>query len=153
MQFLIRFFAILMLGIFPFCSVQAEEFSRNRLQIETEGGTYAFNVELAGTDKQRAKGLMYRKTLPEGTGMLFDYGSPRRVSMWMKNTLIPLDMLFIRPDGTIEKIRERTIPHSLDPISSQGEVRAVLELGGGVSEKLGISVGDRVLHPIFGTEQ
>src|SRR3546814_14529348 len=81
--------------------------------------------------------------------MLFVYSQPRRVSMWMKNTLIPLDMLFIAPDGRIESIVKRAVPHSLATISSRGKVRAVLELNGGTVDRLGIRPGDRVVHPIF----
>jgi uncharacterized membrane protein (UPF0127 family) len=83
--------------------------------------------------------------------MLFDWGSPRESSMWMRNTLIPLDMLFIAADGRIHRIAERTVPLSLAPIASGGPVRATLELAGGTAERLDIRVGDRVLHRIFGT--
>ncbi|WP_259779950.1 DUF192 domain-containing protein [Aestuariispira ectoiniformans] len=136
----------------PMTVGQANEFAQGELAIESSGQQHHFQIEIALTDAQRAQGLMFRETLAEDAGMLFDYGHPARVAMWMKNTLIPLDMLFIRADGTIEKIQRRTVPQSLEPIASVGDVRAVLEIGGGVSEKLGIEVGDRVLHSIFGTE-
>src|SRR3546814_13522615 len=86
---------------------------------------------------------MYRDHLAADAGMLFVYSQPRRVSMWMKNTLIPLDMLFIAPDGRIESIVKRAVPHSLATISSRGKVRAVLELNGGTVDRLGIRPGDR----------
>ncbi|RED50983.1 DUF192 domain-containing protein [Aestuariispira insulae] len=133
----------------PASAQQETLFETNHLTIITQEGKQEFLVEVARTEKQRARGLMFRKGLEERAGMLFDYGYPQRASMWMKNTLIPLDMLFVRSNGIIEKIVERTTPHSLSTISSKGEVRAVLELKGGMAEKLGIAVGDRVQHPIF----
>lgn len=111
-----------------------------------------FTVEIADTDAARARGLMFRHHLPEDHGMLFDFITPRPVSMWMKNTYIPLDMLFIRADGTIADIAERTTPHSTDIIGSREPVRAVLELAGGVARKRGIRAGDRVVHRLFGME-
>ena len=128
---------------------QPVSFPKDSLSIQTGNDLFTFTVEIAKTQKQRARGLMYRKDLAEDAGMLFDYGFPQQASMWMKNTFIPLDMLFIRSDGTIEKIVSRTTPHSLASITSRGEVRAVLELKGGTAERLGIGPGSRVLHPIF----
>ena len=108
-----------------------------------------FSVELAVTDNDRARGLMFRKELPEGTGMLFDFGSDQEVAMWMKNTLIPLDMMFIEADGRIRRIAENTEPMSERIIPSGGPVRAVLEVIGGTARKYGIAAGDRVAHPWF----
>ncbi len=120
------------------------------LAVETaDGSVHEFTVEIASKPNERSQGLMFRQSLDRDKGMLFDYGRPRRVSMWMKNTLIPLDMLFIRADGTIVNIRERTIPHSLEAVSSKGRVRGVLELAGGTVERLGIAPGDTVRHEIF----
>lgn len=96
---------------------------------------------------------MYRSEMAADAGMLFDFAKSGPVSMWMKNTLIPLDMLFIRSDGTIATIAERTVPHSLVPIESGEPVLAVLELNGGVCARLGIREGDKALHPLFGTTQ
>ncbi len=110
---------------------------------------HVFWVEVARTPQQQAVGLMFRDHVPEDGGMLFDWGSPREASMWMKNTLVSLDMLFIAAEGRIHRIVERTIPHSLAPIASRGPVRATLELAAGTAERLGIRVGDRVEHPIF----
>jgi uncharacterized membrane protein (UPF0127 family) len=92
---------------------------------------------------------MYRKELSEGKGMLFDFKRDQEVSFWMENTYIPLDMLFIRGDGTILRIAENTEPLSTRMIPSGGPVRAVLEVIGGTARKFGIAPGDRVAHPIF----
>jgi len=119
------------------------------LEIVTKAGVRNFSVELAATDEELDRGLMYRRELPEGRGMLFDFKQDRPVGMWMKNTYISLDMLFIRSDGTIVKIAEKTKPHSLENIMSGPPVRAVLEVIGGSARKLGIRPGDTVIHPIF----
>jgi hypothetical protein len=128
-----------------------DEFARSSLSIETaDGASHEFQVYLARTPQQHARGLMYVAELPADRGMLFDYPRPRWVSMWMKNTLIPLDMLFIRADGSIANIAQRTVPGSLAVINSEGKARAVLELNGGTAARLGIRPGDRVRHAIFG---
>ena len=120
------------------------------LTIATEGDAVMFTVEIADTDALRARGLMFRQRLPEDRGMLFDFGEPRPVAMWMKNTYIPLDMLFIRKDGTIAYIAENTVPKSLDTVGISEPVLAVLELAGGVTKKHGIRAGDKVYHRLFG---
>jgi hypothetical protein len=119
------------------------------LEIATRNGVHVFAVELAETDEQRARGLMFRKELPEGRGMLFDFKRETDVSMWMRNTYIPLDMIFIRGDGRILRIAENTEPLSERIIPSGGPVRAVLEVIGGTAKKLGIATGDRVAHAMF----
>jgi uncharacterized membrane protein (UPF0127 family) len=120
------------------------------LEIVTKNGVHVFTVELARTDETRARGLMFVRELPEGRGMLFDFERDQDVSMWMKNTYIPLDMLFIRADGRIQRIAQKTEPLSERIIPSGGPVRAVLEVIGGTARKLGIAPGDRVAHPMFG---
>lgn len=120
-----------------------------RLTIATSGGERAFSVEVMRTDAERAKGLMYRRYMPEDRGMLFDFKQVAPVAMWMQNTYIPLDMLFIRADGTIARIEEHTEPLSTRTIPSGEPVLAVLELNAGTSAKLGIKAGDRVGHPLF----
>ncbi len=112
-------------------------------------GRVTFFVEIANTLESRSLGLMHRQDLPADSGMLFDFTRTAPVSMWMKDTLIPLDMLFIRSDGIISNIAERTVPGSLTPIKSTGPVLAVLELNGGTSARLGIRPGDLIIHPIF----
>lgn len=119
------------------------------LTIATDGDAWMFTVEIADTDELRQRGLMFRQRLAEDRGMLFDFGEPRPVAMWMKNTLIPLDMLFIRKDGTIAYIAENTTPGSLDAIGVTEPVLAVLELAGGVAAKHGIRAGDTVYHRLF----
>lgn len=119
------------------------------LSIKTKTATHAFEVELAVTADEQRKGLMYRRTMPANAGMLFVYDNGSRVTMWMSNTYIPLDMLFIAADGRITRIVERTVPLSTELIGSGGPVRAVLELNGGTASRLGIAVGDKVRHSAF----
>jgi uncharacterized protein len=116
------------------------------------GQEIPIDVEIADDSKEKQLGLMFRTELPQGTGMLFPYGSPREITMWMHNTYIPLDMVFLRPDGTVHRIEKRAEPLSDRIIPSQGPVSAVLELPGGDAERLGLKPGDRVRHPVFGTE-
>jgi uncharacterized protein len=122
------------------------------LEIVTKSGVQVFTVEIAKTEQERATGLMYRKELPEGQGMLFDFSPEQQVSMWMKNTFIPLDMIFVRSDGRILRIAENTEPQSEKIIPSGGLVKGVIEVAGGTAKKLGIAPGDRVGHPLFGTK-
>jgi len=119
------------------------------LEIASKTGVHIFSVEIVDNDADRAKGLMYRRELPEGRGMLFDFHRDQEVSFWMQNTYISLDMIFIRGDGQILRIEENTVPLSTRMIPSRGAVRAVLEVIGGTSRKLGIAPGDRVASPIF----
>lgn len=127
----------------------APEFAKSTLAIESAAGRFEFQVEVASSPEQRAHGLMYRRHLAEDHGMLFDFGTSRPVSMWMRNTYIPLDILFIEKDGRIARIAVETEPLSEEVIASGGPVKAVLELQGGVTAKLGIRPGDRVIHPLF----
>jgi uncharacterized membrane protein (UPF0127 family) len=106
--------------------------------ITAKDRAHRFNVEVARTDAEQDKGLMFRTSLPADGGMLFPFAKPRIGSFWMKNTLIPLDMIFIRADGSIDRIAENTIPESLEPVVSGGEVSAVLELAGGTAARLNI---------------
>ena len=119
------------------------------LEIASRTGVHIFAVEIADTEAQREKGLMFRKNLPDGQGMLFDFKREQDVSFWMQNTYIPLDMIFIRGDGSILRIVENAEPLSTRLIPSGGPVLAVLEVIGGTAHRLGISPGDRVAHPIF----
>lgn len=125
--------------------------SATALAIETaDGKMHRFKVELAATPEERARGLMFRRTLASDSGMLFDFGRAEQVAMWMKNTLIPLDMLFIAGDGAVVNIAQRTVPGSLTPIPAARPVRFVLELPGGTSSRLGIKPGDKVEHALMG---
>jgi uncharacterized membrane protein (UPF0127 family) len=119
------------------------------LEIVTKNGVHVFSVEMATTEEEKTTGLMYRKELPDGKGMLFDFSPEQPVSMWMKNTYIPLDMIFIRADGRILRIAENTEPLSTKIISSGGPAKGVLEVIAGTAQKYGIKPGDRVAHPLF----
>jgi len=122
-------------------------FDKDTLTIETAAGAkHSFNIELAVTPEQMAQGLMFRKQMAADAGMLFVYPAPSPTAFWMKNTYIPLDMLFIAADGHILNIAERTIPLTETPVPSAGPVKDVLELNGGTSQRLGIKPGDRVRH-------
>jgi uncharacterized membrane protein (UPF0127 family) len=125
------------------------QFKRSSLVIDTGARQIKFDVELALNDVERARGLMFREKLGPYEGMLFDFYREAPVSFWMKNTLIPLDMVFIAGDGTIRHIHANAKPHSTDTIPSEYPVRAVLEINGGSARLLGIKPGDKVKHPIF----
>jgi uncharacterized membrane protein (UPF0127 family) len=119
------------------------------LEIISKTGVHPFEVELALTPKEQERGLMFRKSLPQGQGMLFDFKEERPLTFWMKNTYVPLDMIFIRADGTILHIAHNTTPLSEKLVPSGGPARAVLEVVAGTTQRLGIVPGDRVAHPIF----
>ena len=104
----------------------------------------AFTTEIAATSREQAMGLMFRKSLAENAGMIFPFPEPRPAGFWMKNTVIPLDIIFIRADGSIESIAENTVPYSEETVSSGEAVAAVLELRGGLTRELGIKAGDVV---------
>ncbi len=120
------------------------------LVIHSESGDHRFTVEVVDTDEGRARGLMYRDSLAPDAGMLFDFREERPVSFWMKNTFIPLDMIFIRADGTIANVHVNAVPHDITGIPSDGPVQFVLEIPGGRSVELGIGAGDTVEHPRIG---
>jgi uncharacterized membrane protein (UPF0127 family) len=127
----------------------AQAASFQPLEIATKSGVRVFSVEMATTEEEKTTGLMYRKELPDGKGMLFDFSPEQQISMWMKNTYIPLDMIFIRADGRILRIAENTEPLSTRIISSGGLAKGVLEVIAGTAQKYGIQPGDRVAHPLF----
>ena len=114
------------------------------LTITSNGKEHRFTVEVARTAEEQAMGLMYRTKLAPDRGMIFPFASPAVASFWMRNTLIPLDMIFVRPDGSIANIAANTVPHSEEPVRSDGPVAAVLEIAGGRSAELGIKPGDKV---------
>ena len=119
------------------------------LTIAGASGRHAFQVEVARNDGERAQGLMYRRSLAPDRGMLFDFARVQPISMWMQNTYIPLDMIFIRADGSIARIAENAEPLSTRTIPSGEPVLAVLEVIGGTAARLGVKPGDRVEHPLF----
>jgi len=127
----------------------AQAASIQPLEIATKSGVRVFSVEMATTEEEKQTGLMYRKELADGKGMLFDFSPEQQISMWMKNTYISLDMIFIRADGRILRIAENTEPLSTKIISSGGLAKGVLEVIAGTAQKYGIKPGDRVAHPLF----
>jgi uncharacterized membrane protein (UPF0127 family) len=120
------------------------------LVLKTGSGEHSFNVEVATTNQERAIGLMFRRSLPADAGMLFLYDRAQPAAMWMKNTLIPLDMVFITADGKVHRIEQNTEPFSTELISSEGPVVGVLELNGGAAAKIGLKRGDLVVYPGLG---
>ena len=152
-----RRFFLLAIVAFVFASearaqtaLRAPGFPRSDLTIQgADGRSHRFSVELADTDERRAYGLMHRDAMPQDHGMLFDFKRDQHVAMWMRNTRIPLDMLFIDRDGRIVNIHARAIPFDETSINSDGPVRSVLELNGGTASRLGLKPGDVVRHAMF----
>lgn len=145
---------------FLWLTFQSHAFSENAqisklepVAVASEDSVTMFTAEIADTQELRERGLMFRHLLPQDKAMLFDFGKPRPVAMWMKNTNISLDMLFIRADGTIAAIAENTVPQSLDTISVQEPVRGVLEMTAGTVKRLGLHTNDKVYHRIFNTTE
>ena len=124
-------------------------FARSTLEIRSQGGRHWLKIYLAQTEAQQEQGLMFVRELPADEGMLFPLPSPRVMTMWMKNTLIPLDMLFIDARGRVVCVRAKAVPESLDLISCDKPVKAVLEIGGGQAAARGLAIGDTVVHPTF----
>lgn len=122
-------------------------FKSSELSISSSGQIHQFNIEVADTDRSRARGLMFRETLPATSGMLFLFESKKMVTMWMKNTYIPLDIIFINQKGAIVHIAKSTVPESLEYIYSRVATSAVLELNAGVTTDLNIQVGDIISYP------
>lgn len=129
----------------------AQALPRTELLVETASSQFRFDVEVADDPSERAQGLMFRETLADNAGMLFLYPAPQPVEFWMKNTPLSLDIVFVRQDGSIARIAERTTPFSEDMIPSGAEVTAVLEVKGGLMRQLGITVGDHLRHPDYFT--
>jgi uncharacterized membrane protein (UPF0127 family) len=126
---------------------------REALIVTTEAGPQKFQVEIADDPRERSRGLMFRREMARDHGMLFDFGAEEPASFWMENTYLPLDMIFIRADGTIESVAERTTPLSRRGVRSKGPVRYVLEINGGLSDELGIRPGDKVSGPAVEARQ
>ena len=119
------------------------------ISVDTAKGRAVFKVEVAGDEASHEKGLMFRKTMAADRGMLFDFHTDVMTTFWMKNTILPLDIIFIRADGTISSIAGNAVPYSLAPIPSSEPIRAVLEINAGRAKALGIEPGDRVHGAIF----
>ncbi|HWA92519.1 MAG TPA: DUF192 domain-containing protein [Rhizomicrobium sp.] len=121
------------------------------ISVDAAKGPATFKVELAGDAASQEKGLMFRKTMAANAGMLFDFHKTVMTTFWMKNTILPLDLIFIRADGTISSIAGNAVPYSEAPIPSSEPIRAVLEINGGLSKSLGIEPGNKVHAAIFGS--
>lgn len=128
----------------------ADECVPDRVGLRGTWGEATFAVELAETPRERSLGLMHRESMPKSAGMLFIFDPPQPVAFWMRNTLIPLDMLFIDRAGVVTRIHENAVPHDETAIPSGGPIYAVLEINGGLSDIYGINQGTEVLHPVFG---
>src|SRR6516162_4713742 len=135
----------------PWFSVAAElqQFPKSELTIVSATGRHRFKVEVAETPEQMVQGLMFRRSLAPDAGMLFDYKQPTAATMWMRNTLIPLDMLFVDAHGKIVNIQQRAVPRSDDVIAAAAPVRAVIELNGGTAKGLGLARGDNFVSPFL----
>jgi uncharacterized membrane protein (UPF0127 family) len=127
----------------------AHAMQQETLKLITARGAHTIDVEVTETPAEKSQGLMFRTSLADSKGMLFFYEAPQEITMWMKNTYIPLDMVFIRADGIVHRIEARTEPLSENIIASKGDVTACLELAGGAAERLGLKPGDRVEHRFF----
>lgn len=147
---MIRLILSFAVSFFLLAQVALAQLATSPLEIRSGDTTHSFTVEIADTPEAIQQGLMHRETLAPDAGMLFDFGETRPASMWMKNTLIPLDMLFILQDGKVVAIARNAQPHSLRSLSPGVPVRGVLEIPGGRARELGIEPGDTVLHPVFG---
>ena len=149
-------FLMVLLCVAGVSGLRAEDAALSKLEpvtLATADGATMFTVEIADTDALRERGLMFRQRLPEDHGMLFDFGQPKPAAMWMKNTYVALDMVFIRADGTIAYVAENTVPRSLDVIGVHEPVLAVLELAAGTARRIGLRAGDTVYHRIFKTAE
>lgn len=145
-----RFGGVLACGVAAFCAPAfAADCSPDRISIRGDWGQAAFTIEVADDPNERAQGLMHRESMPTTHGMLFVFDAPQRASFWMKNTLIPLDMIFVQSDGTVSHVHHNAIPHDTTPIDGGTGVYAVLEVNGGLAKRFGIAEGSELQHPAF----
>lgn len=145
------FALVVFAGLLASVSEGGATMRREILTLVTAAGERQIDIEVAESSEEKARGLMFRTSLPDSQGMLFPYSPPQEITMWMKNTYIPLDMVFIRADGIVHRIEARTEPLSEKTIASNGNVSAVLELAGGAAQRLGLKPGDSVVHGHFKT--
>jgi uncharacterized protein len=143
-------FALLVSFLLLSVGVGLADMRRDKLTLVTATGEHTFEIEIADTPEEKARGLMFRRSLADNAGMLFPYGPPaQEATMWMRNTYISLDMVFIRADGVVHRIEHGTEPFSERVISSEGPVSAVLELKAGIASRIGLKAGDRAIHASF----
>ncbi|MGP9791477.1 DUF192 domain-containing protein [Roseinatronobacter sp. NSM] len=138
---------VVLLGLSVLGGVAQAACSDTRVEMRGDWGQAGFNVEIADTDALRAQGLMNRETLPRSAGMLFIFEAPTSPSFWMRNTLIPLDMIFVDPTGAVTHVHHNAIPHDTTPIPGGDNVLMVLEINGGLSRSMGIDIGSELRHP------
>ncbi len=131
-------------------AVAASDCAPDRVSLRGNWGREDFTVELADTNETRERGLMFRESMPRFSGMLFVYDAPHHARFWMKNTLIPLDMIFVGPNGVVQKIHKLAVPHDETTIDGGNGIIAILEINGGLADMLGITVGSEMQHPAFG---
>ncbi len=141
--------ALLIWGIAGAASAEESACREDRVQLRGDWGKAQFTIELADDADERAQGLMHRTEMARFAGMLFVYPQPKRVGFWMKNTLIPLDMIFVDETGVVQRVHSNAIPHDETPIMGGDNILAVLEINGGMAETLGIGVGSQLRHPAF----
>lgn len=146
---LIRRLSLYIVSVLFWAGAAVADCHLNTVELRGPWGQARFSVELANTFETRARGLMFRETLPASAGMLFVYPKTAPVAFWMKNTLIPLDMLFIKADGRVESIHHNAIPHDRSPIESLGAVVMVLEINAGLARGLGITPDSQLRHPLL----
>ena len=144
---MIRRLALLALAALPECALAEASCSTARIDLRWQGGSESLAVEVADTAAERAQGLMFRETLDPAAGMLFVYDTPRRTSFWMKNTLIPLDIIFADVTGRVIHVHPRAVPGDLTPIDSMGTTGFALEINAGLAARLGIVSGAEIRHP------
>ena len=151
----LRILAGVFAGVLWLCCQQALALEPPKIEpltLVSDTNTVMFQAQIADTPELRERGLMFRQVMPEDSAMLFDFVEPRPVAMWMKNTLVSLDMVFVREDGTIAALAQNTVPKSLDTISVQEPVRGVIELAAGTVKRLGLKKNDKVFQRIFKTQ-
>ena len=142
-------YVLLLTAFLTGAPLAAEDCRDDTVFLRGDWGSSRFSVEIADEPQEQAQGLMHREVLPLSAGMLFVYPTPRRVSFWMRNTLIPLDMIFIDAQGVVQHIHPMAKPQDETPIFGGEQILSVLEINGGLAQRLGISVGSEVRHPAF----
>jgi uncharacterized membrane protein (UPF0127 family) len=141
--------AVLLLALVLAAGSGIADMRRDKLKLITSTGEHTFTIEIADTPDEKARGLMFRRSLADDVGMLFPYEPPQEATMWMRNTYISLDMVFIRADGIVHRIEPGTEPFSERVIPSEGDVSAVLELKAGVANRIGLKAGDKAVNGLF----
>jgi uncharacterized membrane protein (UPF0127 family) len=144
-----RLIACLGLGVLLLPGAGQAGCADDQVELRGDWGKARFSIEVADDSAERAQGLMNRASLPSSAGMLFIYEAPQHASFWMKNTLIPLDMIFVDPTGTVTRIHENAVPLDTTGIDGGDGVAAVLEINGGLARRLGITTGSEMRHPSF----